>query len=102
MDRDGRRARLIAGVVAVLVVSGATLAVTVSAQTGGTCGGSTPTIHGTKRGDHIKGTTGDDVIDGRSGNDTIDGRGGNDTICGGAGNDHLLGGGRDDPLIRSA
>ena len=63
-----------------------------------TCGGRTPTITGTSRGDVIDGTAGDDVILTLGGNDIVQGRGGNDVICGGAGGDALYGDEGDDAI----
>ena len=63
------------------------------------CLGSTATIVGNNKPNHIRGTPHRDVIVANGGHDVIDGDGGRDKICGGPGNDRIDGGGRDDRLV---
>lgn len=61
-------------------------------------GGSSDTIYGNNRPNHLEGRGGNDLLDGRGGADILDGGLGADELWGGTGNDILLGGGGDDLL----
>ena len=63
------------------------------------CGGSLPTVFGTRGPDVLDGTPGADRIGGGDGDDVITGAGGDDVLCGGGGDDLLKGGPGNDTLI---
>jgi hypothetical protein len=62
------------------------------------CGGRTPTILGSDRGEILVGTKGDDVINAKGGNDIVAAQSGDDIVCAGGGNDIVSGGAGNDVL----
>ena len=83
-----RRAGLLMGTLALLLVAFAGVAVAATI-TGGDRDNS---LIGTKRADTIRGLGGDDRLAGRGGDDRLLGRGGNDAIYGGPGSDRISAG----------
>ncbi len=77
-------------------------ATSVSAASGATCDGRTPTIVGTPGADTIRGTGGADVIAALGGDDRVRAAGGNDVVCGGRGDDTLRGASGNDHLVGGA
>ena len=97
----GRRARWIAGAVALVVAPIAIVLspVLASERTGGAaCADQAATIVGTGGDDELDGTPGPDVIAGLGGDDVVSGLGDADLLCGGPGADTILGGGGDDGM----